>query len=218
MRTKEEVSVLEAHELKCVKGSTELFSNIHFEVQSGEALVVEGSNGSGKTSLLRILCGFNYPAKGEIRWNGTSVEGHESYQQQISYIGHASGVKLDLTVLENLVFAQRLVGSERTETEIKDIIRTVGLFKQRNILARKLSAGQKRRVALARLQLEERQLWILDEPLTALDKEFVSEFEMVLKNHLENKGMLIVTTHRDLILPATQMKRINLSSNLSGKS
>lgn len=210
MRT-QEVSVLKAHDLKCVKGSTELFSNVHFEVQSGEALVVEGSNGSGKTSLLRILCGFNYPAEGEISWNGISIDGHESYQQQISFIGHASGVKLDLTVLENLVFAQRLVGSDRKEEEIKEIIRTVGLFKQRNILTRKLSAGQKRRVALARLQLEERQLWVLDEPLTALDRDFVTEFEMVLKNHLEQKGMLIVTTHRELVLPSTQLKRINLS-------
>ena len=211
MRT-QEVSILEAHDLKCVKGSTELFSNVHLELQSGEALVVEGSNGSGKTSLLRILCGFNYPADGEITWNGESVEGHESYQQQISYIGHASGVKLDLTVIENLVFAQRLVGSDRTEAEIKEIIRAVGLFKQRNILTRKLSAGQKRRVALARLQLEERQLWILDEPLTALDRDFVTEFEMVLKNHLEQKGMLIVTTHRKLKLPSALMKQINLSS------
>ncbi|MGH1536907.1 MAG: cytochrome c biogenesis heme-transporting ATPase CcmA [Gammaproteobacteria bacterium] len=210
MRT-QEVSVLNAQGLKCVKGSAELFSNIHFEMKSGEALLVEGSNGSGKTSLLRILCGFNYPADGEISWDGVSIEGHDSYQQQISYIGHASGVKLDLTVMENLVFAQRLVGSERKESEIKDIIRTVGLFKQRNILTRKLSAGQKRRVALARLQLEERQLWVLDEPLTALDKEFVTEFETVLKNHLESKGMLVVTTHRELILPSTKMKRINLS-------
>lgn len=210
MRT-QQVSVLSAHELKCVKGSTELFSNIHFEISSGEALVVEGSNGSGKTSLLRILCGYNFPAEGQITWNGATIEGHDSYQQQISYIGHASGVKLDLTVLENLVFAQRLVGTHRSESEIKDIIREVGLFKQRNILARKLSAGQKRRVALARLQLEERQLWILDEPLTALDKDFVTEFESVLKNHLDNNGMLIVTTHRDLVLPLAQLKRINLS-------
>ncbi len=211
MRT-QEVSVLKAHDLKCVKGSTELFSKIHFEIQSGEALVVEGSNGSGKTSLLRILCGFNYPTEGEISWCGESIDGHEDYQQQISYIGHASGVKLDLTVLENLVFAQRLVGSNREESEIKDIIRSVGLFKQRNVLTRKLSAGQKRRVALARLQLEERILWVLDEPLTALDKEFVTEFENVLKKHLENNGMLIVTTHRELVLPSQKMKCINLSS------
>ncbi|MFK7815035.1 MAG: cytochrome c biogenesis heme-transporting ATPase CcmA [Gammaproteobacteria bacterium] len=210
MRT-QEVSILNAHDLKCVKGSTELFSKIHFEVRSGEALVVEGSNGSGKTSLLRILCGYNYPADGQITWNGASIEGHDDYQQQISYIGHASGVKLDLTVLENLIFAQRLVGTDRKESEIIEIIREVGLFKQRNILTRKLSAGQKRRVALARLQLEERQLWILDEPLTALDKDFVTEFESVLKNHLDQNGMLIVTTHRELVLPETQLKRINLS-------
>ncbi len=212
MRT-EEVSVLRALDLKCVKGSTELFSDIHFQIESGEALVVEGSNGSGKTSLLRILCGFNYPAEGEISWCGKPIDGHEDYQQQISYIGHASGVKLDLTVLENLMFAQRLVGSDREESEVKNIIRSVGLFKQRNVLTRKLSAGQKRRVALARLQLEERKLWILDEPLTALDKDFVTDFENVLKKHLEDNGMLVVTTHRELLLPDALTKRIKLSTS-----
>ena len=143
MRT-QEVSVLKANDLKCVKGNSELFSGLDFSVQLGEALVVAGSNGSGKTSLLRILCGFNQPATGNITWCDEPIEKHEDYQQQISYIGHQSGVKLDLTVLENLIFAQRLVGTNRKESEIKEIIRTVGLFKQRNVLARKLSAGQKR--------------------------------------------------------------------------
>lgn len=210
MRT-QEVSVLKANDLKCVKGNSELFSGLDFSVQSGEALVVEGSNGSGKTSLLRILCGFNQPATGNITWCDEPIEKHENYQQQISYIGHQSGVKLDLTVLENLIFAQRLVGTNRKESEIKEIIRTVGLFKQRNVLARKLSAGQKRRVALARLQLEDRMIWILDEPLTALDKDFVTEFEMVLKKHLDQNGMLIVTTHRELKVATHLVIRICLS-------
>ncbi len=210
MRT-QEVSVLKAHDLKCVRGSAELFSNLNFSIQSGEALVVEGSNGSGKTSLLRIICGFNQSAEGEITWCDESIDRHENYQQQISYIGHQSGVKLDLTVFENLLFAQRLVGTNRKESEINEIIRSAGLYKQRNVLTRKLSAGQKRRVALARLQLEERSIWILDEPLTALDKEFVTGFETVLKNHLDQKGMLILTTHRDLIIPNHLVKRINLS-------
>ncbi len=210
MRT-QEVSVLKANDLKCVKGNSELFSGLDFSVQSGEALVVEGSNGSGKTSLLRILCGFNQPATGNITWCDEPIEKHENYQQQISYIGHQSGVKLDLTVLENLIFAQRLVGTNRKESEIKEIIRTVGLFKQRNVLARKLSAGQKRRVALAKLQLEDRMIWILDEPLTALDKDFVTEFEMVLKKHLDQNGMLIVTTHRELKVATHLVIRICLS-------
>ncbi|MGI9227793.1 MAG: cytochrome c biogenesis heme-transporting ATPase CcmA [Gammaproteobacteria bacterium] len=210
MRT-QEVGILKAHSLRCTRGSAELFSNLNFSIESGEALVVEGSNGSGKTSLLRILCGFNQPVEGEITWCDEAIDKHEDYQQQISFIGHQSGVKLDLTVLENLLFAQRMVGTTRSESEIKEIIRTVGLFKQRNVLTRKLSAGQKRRVALARLQLEERMIWILDEPLTALDKEFVTEFEAVLKNHLDNKGMLIITTHRDLKIPEHNIKRLNLS-------
>ena len=210
MRT-QEVSVLKAHDLKCMRGSAELFSNLNFSIKSGEALVVEGSNGSGKTSLLRILCGFNQPIDGKVTWCDVDINKHEDYQQQISYIGHASGVKLDLTVLENLKFAQRMVSMSKDETHIKEIIRTVGLFKQRNVLTRKLSAGQKRRVALARLQLEKRMIWILDEPLTALDKEFVTGFEAVLKNHLDNNGMLVVTTHRELIIPEHNIQRLNLS-------
>ncbi len=207
----QEVGILEAHGLSCKRGSAELFSNLNFTIESGEALIVEGSNGSGKTSLLRILCGFNQPVEGQISWCDEAIDKHEDYQQQISYIGHASGVKLDLTVLENLLFAQRMVGTKRSESDIKEIIRSVGLFKQRNVLTRKLSAGQKRRVALARLQLEDRMIWILDEPLTALDKEFVTEFETVLKKHLDNKGMLIVTTHRELKIPEHTIKRLNLS-------
>lgn len=210
MRT-QEVSVLNAHNLKCVRGGRELFSNLSFSIQSGDALVVEGSNGSGKTSLLRMLCGFNLPNEGSITWCDEGIDKHENYQQQISYIGHASGVKLDLSVFENLSFAQRLVGTDRSEAEIKEIIRSVGLFKQRNELTHKLSAGQKRRVALARLQLEERLIWILDEPLTALDKHFVEEFEIKLKDHLDQNGLLIVTTHRELKFPSHNIKRLNLS-------
>ena len=207
----QEGSALKGYGLKCVRGESELFSNLDFSVASGEALVIGGSNGSGKTSLLRILCGFNYATEGTITWCDENIDTHESYQQQISYIGHASGVKLDLTVLENLSFAQKLAGTSRTESEIKEIINTVGLSKQRNLLTRKLSAGQKRRVALARIQLEDRLIWVLDEPLTALDKEFVSEFEIVLKNHLDQNGILILTTHRELKIPTHTLKRVDLN-------
>lgn len=210
MRT-QEVSVLQAFNLACVRGRTELFANVSFKVQTGEALVVEGSNGSGKTSLLRILCGFNLPSEGKLTWCDIPIDEHDSYQQQISFIGHASGVKLDLTVLENLVFAQRMVGSNHTDSDLKEIIRGVGLSKQKNVLTRKLSAGQKRRVALARLQLEGRKIWVLDEPLTALDKDFVNGFQEVLKNHLDQNGMLILTTHRDLTIPSHEVIRLNLS-------
>lgn len=210
MRT-QEVGVLDAKNLNCVRGGRELFSGLSFSIQSGDALVVEGANGSGKTSLLRMLCGFNLPNEGIISWCGEAIDKHEKYQQQISYVGHTSGIKLDLSVSENLSFAQKLVGSERSEAEIKEIIRSVGLFKQRNVLTYKLSAGQKRRVALARLQLEERPIWILDEPLTALDKEFVSNFEIVLREHLGNGGLLVVTTHRELNIPEHNIKRINLT-------
>lgn len=203
--------MLRAHDLKCVRGGTELFSNLGFSIKSGQALVVKGGNGSGKTSLLRILCGFNYPAEGEVTWCGEPAFRHEGFRQQVSYIGHQSGVKLDLTVRENLLFMQRLAGGDGNESEVKEAARAVGLFRQRNVLTGKLSAGQKRRVALAKLQLEQRIIWVLDEPLTALDKEFIGKFELDVKNHLDHQGMLVVTTHRELKIPEHRIKRINLS-------
>ncbi len=207
-------SVLEARDLRCVMGGRELFSNLGFTLEPGEALMVEGGNGSGKTSLLRILCGFHQPAEGSITWCGKLIDKHENYRQQISYIGHQSGVKLDLTVLENLTFAQRLASSRlngENESEIMNIIRTVGLFKQRNVLVRKLSAGQKRRIAFARLPLEKRLIWILDEPLTALDEDFVTKIKELLKQHLGQNGMLILTTHRQLKIPTYNVKRLSLT-------
>lgn len=210
MRT-QAASVLRAHGLKCVRGGTELFSNLGFSIESGETLVVKGGNGSGKTSLLRILCGFNDPAEGEVTWCGEPIARHESFRQQVSYIGHQSGVKPDLTVRENLLFMQRLSGEDGSESEVREAIRAAGLSRQRNVLTGKLSAGQKRRVALAKLQLEQRIVWVLDEPLTALDKEFIGKFELDLKNHLDNRGMLVVTTHRELKIPEHRIKRVNLS-------
>ncbi len=173
--------------------------------------MVKGSNGSGKTSLLRILCGFHRPAKGRVTWCGDSIYGHESYRRQVAYVGHQSGVKPDLTVMENLAFMQRLAGENSQEPEIREVLRTAGLFGQRNMMTGKLSAGQKRRLALAKLQLQQKVVWVLDEPLTALDKEFITSFEQVLKTHLENGGILVVTTHRELKIPEHRVKRINLS-------
>ena len=203
--------VLKAQGLKCVRGSTELFTDLGFSVVSGESLVVKGGNGSGKTSLLRILCGFNHPAAGKVTWCSEPIYRHENYRQQVSYVGHQSGVKQDLTVLENLAFMQRLAGESSEESEIKEVVRSVGLFRQRNMMTGKLSAGQKRRLALAKLQLQQRTVWVLDEPLTALDKDFIGEFEQVLKDHLDHQGILVVTTHRELKIPEHRVKRINLS-------
>lgn len=173
--------------------------------------MVRGSNGSGKTSLLRIICGFSQPAEGRVTWCSEPIYRHENYRQQVSYVGHQSGVKPDLTVLENLVFMQRLAGENSNEPEVKKVVRTAGLFGQRNMMTGKLSAGQKRRLALAKLQLQQRAVWVLDEPLTALDKEFIGRFEQVLKEHLESEGILVVTTHRELKIPEHRVKRIELS-------
>ena len=203
--------MLKAHGLKCVRGDTELFSNLEFSIKSGEALVVKGDNGSGKTSLLRILCGFSHPVEGDVTWCDESIFRHDSFRQQISYAVYRLGVKMDLTVLENLSFMQRLAGEGSDTSKLKELARYVGLFKQRNVLTRKLSAGQVRRVALAKLLLEQRSIWVLDEPLTALDKEFIVKFELDLKNHLDKLGLLVVTTHRELKLPQFRVKQITLS-------
>ena len=212
-----ESSVLEARDLACIRGGRELFSGLNFTLGPGEALIVEGSNGSGKTSLLRILCGFYQPVVGSVTWCGKLLGRHEDYRQQISYIGHHSGVKPDLTASENLSFSQRLMGTGLNgasggESEIRETVRAVGLFKQRNLLTRKLSAGQKRRVAFARLQLEKRLIWILDEPLTALDEGFIVKIKELLQKHLDQNGILVLTTHRQLKISSHNVvKRINIA-------
>lgn len=192
-------SMLEAISLQCVRGERELFNNLSFALDSGEMLLVSGPNGAGKTSLLRLLCGLSPPASGEIRWQGESVRAQRSeYCRHMAYLGHHNGVKEELTPLENLRVATGVAGVDAGDVKLHAALDRVGLAGYEELPAKLLSQGQKRRVALARLLLADASLWILDEPLAALDVQAVALVEDMLAAHLAGGGLAVLTTHQPL--------------------
>lgn len=191
--------MLEAISLHCIRGERELFHNLSFVLDSGEMLLASGPNGSGKTSLLRLLCGLSPPASGEIRWQGEAVRAQRSeYCRHMTYLGHHNGVKEELTPLENLRVATAVAAVEINEVKLHAALDRVGLAGYEELPAKLLSQGQKRRVALARLLLADASLWILDEPLAALDVQAVVLVEEMLAAHLAGGGLAVLTTHQPL--------------------
>lgn len=202
---------LEAHGLECIRDDRVLFSDLSFVLEAGEVLQLEGRNGSGKTTLLHILCGMRLPDRGGLTWCGEAAEDLGSeYLGEIAYVGHAAGVKRELTPLENLRIA-RAVGTPKDGTRLEEALDHVGLYGFEDLPARNLSAGQTRRVALARLLVTEASLWILDEPFTALDRSGIVMLEALLKRHTAAGGMIALTTHHHIALGDTQVTHLNLS-------
>jgi len=186
---------LAVEHLQCIRDDRVLFEDLNFGLSEGQLLQIEGHNGSGKTSLLRILCGLSLPTEGRICWNNQDIEEiQSSYWATLAYIGHAHGVKAELTALENLAMARALAVTP-TSIELADALAQVGLYGFEDVPTRTLSAGQQRRVALARLLVSEAQLWILDEPFTALDKAAIRMVEGLLDAHAKQGGMAVLTSH-----------------------
>ena len=201
---------LAAADLACIRDDRTLFSGLAFSIGPGEALLLEGRNGSGKTSLLRILCGIRLPDAGRINWCGEDINRlGADYHEHTAYVGHRDGIKLDLTPLENLAMARAL--GRPNETTLEDALEKVDLYGFEDVLTRNLSAGQQRRLALARLLVTDTALWILDEPFTSLDVHGIKVIEELLDNHTSRGGMLAVTSHHAVNLANTRIKRINLS-------
>ena len=204
--------MLTVQNLACVRGDRLLFKSVGFELKAGGLLYVLGENGSGKTSLLRLLCGFLRPEDGMVFWRGESIKHDpETYLSSLLYIGHLNGLKDDLTALENLLMSARLAGYETDAERALAALTAIGLVHCANLPVRVLSQGQKRRVALARLWLTDAQLWVLDEPFSALDAASVSVLVSRLSQHMSNGGMTIITTHQDVTIGAqfTQTLRLN---------
>jgi len=196
--------------LACWRNEQVLFSGLDLSLEGGNVLFLQGENGSGKTSLLRILCGFRLPDEGEVTWNNAPALTNFEYFQNISYIGHKNGLKDELTVEENL----NLMRSMATITDIKteQVLKKIGLFKQADILSRQLSAGQKRKLALARLMMTKNSFWILDEPFTSLDKASIIFFEQLIKQHINQGGVLILTSHHDIDLAGLSVNYVSLTN------
>ncbi|MGZ3241115.1 MAG: cytochrome c biogenesis heme-transporting ATPase CcmA [Burkholderiaceae bacterium] len=206
---------LQAHQLACTRGERQLFCDINFEINSGDALWVAGTNGSGKTSLLRMLCGLSIPADGAVRWNGENIRAtRDEFNGKLIYIGHASGVKDDLLAWESIVIASTLSGKPVSRDDACKALEQMGLAQVVELPVRVLSQGQRKRVALARLQLGmTTPLWILDEPFTALDQRSIADLCGTLNTHLANGGMVIYTTHQEIALTARRTMRLDLDLN-----
>lgn len=196
--------MLEATDLACARGGRTLFAGLSFALRPGDALRIAGANGSGKTSLLRIVCGLLSPSGGEVRWQGTPIRTlKEDYARQLVYLGHAAALKDDLTAAENLAIACRLAGNPQAEDAICGVLDEwevpVGLGVKR------LSQGQRRRAALARLALSGSiPLWLLDEPFSALDAAGIDLLRDLLFEQLQQGGAIAFTTHQDAGIEAAR--------------
>jgi heme exporter protein A len=204
--------MLETIDLECQRGDRLLFSALALRVAPGVCLHVAGENGSGKTSLLRILCGLMAPTAGSVRWQGEDIRRlRESYWEQLAYVGHLNGVKDDLTAAENVHIAAGIAGWPADAATVHTALRAFGLAGFEDRPARTLSQGQRRRIALARLYCaNSSRLWILDEPFTALDTRGVEALSALIGAHLARQGTVVLTTHQDVTLPG-RVERFELA-------
>lgn len=193
--------IFEATKLSCIRQQKIIFSDVSFRLESGGLLLVEGVNGAGKSSLLRLLCGLATPSSGDIHWSA----------QDMHYVSHSNGIKLGLTVLENVrLFATLL---QQPSLAVEPVLTQLQLHNDQYTLAKYLSAGQKRRLALAKLFLFPKLLWILDEPLTALDAHSQTIFLSALAAHLKKGGIAIVSSHHVFTLPDINVQRLILQGH-----
>ncbi|PMH41016.1 heme ABC transporter ATP-binding protein CcmA [Vibrio sp. 10N.286.49.B3] len=199
--------MLEVSNLTAIRDERVLFESLSFAIQPGELVQVEGRNGTGKTTLLRILTGLGDSDEGEIHWKGLAVSSNrEEFHQDLLFLGHQAGVKRELTAFENLRFYQSIHNPTYSKNDILAALTQVGLAGREDVPVGQLSAGQQRRVALARLWLSRQMLWILDEPLTAIDKQGVKVLENLFLEHAQSGGIVILTTHQDMFADSTIRK------------
>ena len=188
---------LQTRDLACERGGKTLFAGLNLSVTPGQSLHLQGDNGSGKTSLLRLLCGLSPPAAGEVVWGGVPVaQARETYERDMLYLGHALALKEGLSALENLHFAAALMDQDWSVDAAMAALRQMGLRGREHLPLQVLSQGQKRRVALARLCLSPAPLWLLDEPFVALDSAACDVLQGLMQTHVARGGMVVFTSHQ----------------------
>ena len=190
---------LQVVNVSCERGSRALFSPVSFQLQASQAMHLQGDNGAGKTSLLRGLCGLSPLSQGQVLWDGQLVQQtREVFLRDVFYLGHALGLKDELSALENLQTTAALAGQWLSPQEAEQALGAQGLANRMHLPLRVLSQGQKRRVALARLQVSQARLWLLDEPMVALDTAAQHALTALLQTHIQQGGMLLFTSHQSL--------------------
>jgi len=207
--------MLEIQTLECVRDDRLLFNDLSFTVADAEVLQIEGPNGSGKTSLLRIICGLRLPEAGQVMWQGESISANrEDYYANMVYIGHLPCIKADLTVMENVRSLLDTRSLTLSNVVIEAALAKVGLASYEDVQGKALSSGQRRRILLAFIELAQAKLWILDEPLTALDVQGVDLMESMILEHRAAGGSVVFTTHHgmqlDCEMRSVQLGRIKL--------
>lgn len=207
-------ALLQTVNLYCERNDRSLVENLNLQVSAGDIYQIEGPNGSGKTTLLRALCGLSSRYRGELLWRGQPMRSNRiDFLSQLLYIGHSSGVKITLTPRENLNWHASIcgIGADQAQSDIMSALERVGLYGYEDVPCFALSAGQQRRVGLARLFIGKMSLWILDEPFTAIDKKGVAELEKWIEQFALDGGAVILTTHHELAIDHA-VERVSLGS------
>lgn len=198
------MSAFVGHALRCRRGEREVFAGLGFGLGPGDALLLKGPNGSGKSSLLRLMAGLLRPVEGRLEWDGADIAAEpEAHRRRLHFVGHQDAVKAALSVEENLAFWTAMRGSP-DPSRIRKALTHFGIEGLRSLPARVLSAGQRRRLALARLLAAPAPLWLLDEPVTALDEESVTRFEAALADHRAGGGRAVLAVHGAIGAPQAQ--------------
>ena len=203
--------MLNVQNLQCVRGDNCLFKDLSFTLSDGELLHLKGANGTGKTTLLRALSGLLQPLEGDILLDGRSLfKYREEYHAQITYLGHLNGIKGDLTTYENIQLHADLNGLPIKQSEVDEALQALGLLSRAELPVRVLSQGQQKRVALARLLVMKRRLWLLDEPFVALDVKAVEWLQRIIGEQLQKNAMVVMTTHQEVSIDANSKRELVL--------
>lgn len=205
--------MLRVSNLSCSRGNKPLFADVSFELEAGQALHLEGDNGVGKTSLLRIVCGLSSADAGEVCWHEQAIQKNTSaFRSSLFYLGHGLSLKEELTALENLMFDAAVSGRRLSQPQALVALARMGLRGREHLPLRVMSQGQKRRTALARLLASQAPLWVLDEPFVALDAKAVDGLRGMLAEHVVNGGMVLFTSHQPVALTSAQGACVNVQT------